>query len=72
LEELNQIKDETGNQLVAQFKSKVSEEKQALRFANPFLDAWLYYFGYTTSFKTKKSEVAFKSICNSTGRMVTQ
>ncbi len=57
-----------GKRLVSSFRTGVSNARTALRFANPTLDAWLYYWGRTTAFQTPQAEVIYNQIAKDTGR----
>lgn len=61
---------EGGNKLISDFQGKVSQEREALRYANPHLDAWLFYWGRTTSFKSPSGEETFKMLAKRTGRSI--
>ena len=67
-EEIQAITKADGRQLVSAFQSDVSEARQALRYANPYLDAWLFFWGRVTSFQTPAGEEAYKVIARSVGR----
>jgi hypothetical protein len=62
--------DLTAATIVNDFKAKVTSAKGALRTSNPYLDAWLFYWGRTTSFKTDAAKNAYLQICGQTGRQV--
>jgi hypothetical protein len=59
-----------GKQLVSDFQSDVSSARKALRYANPALDAWLLYWGRTTSFTTQQAELLYKQLAADTGRTI--
>ena len=59
-----------GRQLISSFRSSVSDEREALRYANPQLDAWLFYWGKTKSFKTANAESVYKQLAKRTGRQI--
>ena len=61
---------DNGKQLISNFQSDVSEARKALRYANPLLDAWLYYWGRTTSFLTPEANEAYPQICSETARQI--
>lgn len=56
--------------LISSFRSAVSDERAALRYANPHLDAWLYYWGRTTSFKSLTGEEVYIQLAKNTGRRI--
>ena len=56
--------------LISGFRSDVSKDRTALRFANPHLDAWLFYWGRTTSFQTPQAETVYKQLAARTGRKI--
>ena len=56
--------------LIANFRSSVAEARRAIRFANPSLDAWLFYWGRTGSFLTTQAEQVYAQIAKDTGRKV--
>jgi len=59
----------TGNRkLVSAIESDVSDAREALRYANPYLDAWLVYWGRTTSFKTQQARDVYNRLLVDTGR----
>ena len=60
----------TGNQLISSLRSDVSDNRASLRYANPHLDAWLFYWGRTTSFKTPQAEAIYRQICKDTNRNI--
>ena len=64
------ISAKTGNQLISSFRSDVADNRAALRYANPNLDAWLFYWGRTTSFKTPQAEAIYNQISIDTGRRI--
>lgn len=64
------VSAKTGLMLISSFRSEVSDAKRALRYANPYLDAWLYYWGRTSSFVAPGSEQIYYLIAASTGRKV--
>lgn len=70
IRDLDSVK--TGNRLISSFQTEVSNARTALRYANPYLDAWLYYFqvGGITSFKTPEAELVYKQISKDTGRII--
>jgi len=61
---------DNGRQLISNFQSDTSEARRALRYANPLLDAWLFYWGRTTSFLTPEASQFYPSICHTTGRQI--
>lgn len=69
-EEIMAMESEKGGSLISGFRSAVSLEREALRFTNPYLDAWLFYWGRTTSFKSNKAEEVFKLLARQTGRRI--
>ena len=62
------VSAKTGNLLIASFRSDVSANRQALRYANPYLDAWLYYWGRTTTFMSPQAEAIYRQLLQDTGR----
>ena len=60
----------TGNALISSFRSDVSDAKKALRYANPHLDAWLYYWGRTSSFTSPTGESVYQQLARETGRRI--
>ena len=64
------LSEKTGNTLISGFRSEVSNARQALRYANPALDAWLFYWGRTKSFVTPQAEEIYLRIAAETGRSV--
>lgn len=73
LERQDEIKEiisaKTGNQLISSFRSEVSDNRAALRYTNPSLDAWLFFWGRVTSFKTPQAEAIYQQISRDTGRV---
>ncbi len=69
-EQIKQIATKDGRQLVSAFQSDVGEARRALRYENPSLDAWLSYWGKTSSFLTPQAEGIFQQIKQQTGRVV--
>jgi len=59
-----------GDSLISGFRSLVSGERKALRYANPLLDAWLYYWGKTTSFETDQAKQTYTILARQTGRII--
>jgi len=57
-----------GGQLISRFRSEVGEARQAFRYANPLLDAWLNYWGRVSSFQTPEAEQAYQQLFAETGR----
>ncbi len=57
---LQEVIGQDGQNLIAGFNSKVREARQRLRYVDPTLDAWSYFFGNTDSFLTKESELQYK------------
>lgn len=60
--------EKTGNLLVSSFRTDVSNSRTALRYANPNLDAWLFYWGRVTTFQTPEAETIYEQIARDTGR----
>jgi hypothetical protein len=58
-EDLKQLPGPEGNKLISGFESKVREVRLRMRFLDPELDAWAYFFGLTDTFVTKKSETTY-------------
>lgn len=67
---IQDITTASGNKLVSDFRSNVTEARKALRYANPHLDAWLFYWGRTSSFLTPQAEVIYGQIARDTGRSI--
>jgi hypothetical protein len=59
-----------GKLLISSFQSAVGANKAALRQDNPYLDAWLYYWGKVSSFKKSSTKEIYLQLCKDTGRMV--
>jgi hypothetical protein len=57
-----------GNLLISDFQSNVSDAKQALRAANPTFEAWLYFWGRTTTIPTGAAGQVYSQILASVGR----
>lgn len=57
-----------GRKLISAFRSDVSEARQALRYANPYLDAWLNFWGRVSSFQTPEAEEAYRTIAGTIGK----
>lgn len=64
------ISNKTGKSLISGFRSEVSDERKALRFSNPHLDAWLFYWGKTTTFVSHEGEDVFRALSSRTGRTI--
>lgn len=64
------ISSKTGNLLISSFRSELSDARKALRYENPHLDAWLYYWGKTSSFVAPGAEEVYRRIAKETGRVV--
>jgi len=62
--------EKTGNLIILGFRSEVSGARRALRYNNPTLDAWLFYWGRTASFETPEAEIIYHKIARDTGRSV--
>ncbi len=60
----------TGDKLISSFRSDVSQTREALRYKNPHLDAWLFYWGRVTSLKTPQAEKLFRQVSSQTGRVI--
>ncbi len=58
-EALQDVAGPDGQKLIAGFNSKVREARQRLRYLDPTMDAWSYFFGNTDSFLTKQAEVQY-------------
>jgi len=67
---IKEIVSPDGRQLISGFRSSVSDERAALRYANPHLDAWLFYWGRTTSFKNPQAEQVYRQLSKDTGRII--
>ncbi len=61
-EQLKQIQGPDGQKLIAGFNAKVREARQRLRYIDPELDAWSYFFGSTDSFITKEAQDRYKEL----------
>jgi hypothetical protein len=59
----------TDNYLISTFRRNVSDNKKALRYANPTLDAWLNYWGESSSFLTPQAEAIYRRLLVDTGRV---
>lgn len=57
-----------GKSLISGFSTEVSHSKESFRAANPFLDAWLFYWGKTTSFKSDQARNIYNTLLSATGR----
>jgi len=67
----NTVSEKTGDQLISSFRSEVSDARRALRFKNPYLDAWLFFWGRTTSFVNELvARPLYEQIARQTGRVV--
>ena len=55
-EELQKVIGPDGLKLISGFNSKVREARQALRYIDPTLDAWSYFFGTTDSLLTASAK----------------
>jgi hypothetical protein len=64
------VSSKTGNKLVSGFRSEISKERQALRYSNPHLDAWLYYWGKTSTFVSPTGEQVYRKLSERTGRKI--
>jgi len=60
----------TDNLLISSFRSELSEARRALRYANPHLDAWLFYWGRVTTFLTPIADQVYYQLAKETGREV--
>ena len=70
-EQIKSTKSEkSGNMLISSFRSEVSTAKKALRFANPHLDAWLFYWGRTSTFVAPGAGDVYTQIAAETGRKI--
>jgi len=66
----NTVSEKTDGMLISSFRSDVAAERKALRYANPHLDAWLFYWGRTSSFQAPTSEEVYKQLAKRTGRTI--
>ncbi|KKL89232.1 hypothetical protein LCGC14_1916790, partial [marine sediment metagenome] len=66
----NTLSQKDGSALISGFRSSVSAERKALRFANPQLDAWLFYWGRTSTFISHTGEEVFTELSRQTGRTI--
>ena len=64
------LSEKDGSALISGFRSSVSAERKALRFANPQLDAWLFYWGRTSTFISHTGEEVFTELSRQTGRTI--
>lgn len=67
---IQEMESKGGNRLVSEFRSEVASSREALRYANPHLDAWLFYWGRVKSFQTAQAEQVYRTICKQTGRVI--
>ncbi|MCK9597428.1 MAG: hypothetical protein M0R06_00230 [Sphaerochaeta sp.] len=67
---MDMVSARTGNSLISSFRSEVSDNRQALRYANPYMDAWLFYWGVTSSFISPQSESLYREFARQTGRRI--
>ena len=67
--EIMAIEDKCGDKLISAFNREVSTNREALRRDNPTLDAWLMYWGKTTSYKSPDAELILSHLCKTTGRV---
>ena len=68
--EIEDITRPNDRKLIANYRSDISEARRALRYANPYLDATLYYWGRTTTFMTPEGEEAYIQLCKDTGKKI--
>ena len=61
-ESLKAIVGPDGQKLIAGFSAKVREARQRLRYIDPALDAWSYFFGNTDSFLTSESKATYNQL----------
>ena len=64
------VSAKTSRKLISSFRSETSDAKKALRYYNPNLDAWLFYWGRTTSFASPTGEDVYRRISAETGRRI--
>lgn len=69
-DEIKAMVTKDGRQLISAFRSDVSDARVAFRYANPTLDAWLFYWGRTTSFQAPGAEAIYNQIAKDTGRSI--
>lgn len=62
--------EKTGDMLISSFRSEVSGAKKALRYHNPSLDAWLFYWGRTSTFASPTGEEVYHQLAKETGRRI--
>ncbi len=62
------VSSKDSSALISGFRSAVSKNKEALRYANPMLDAWLRFWGKTTSFKTAAADSMYQRLLGASGR----
>jgi len=68
--EIQNTTREDGRRLISSFRSDVTNARKALRYANPTLDAWLFYWGRVGSFTTPQAEQIYYNIAQDTGRKI--
>lgn len=61
-QELRNAVDSQGNKVIAAYESLLQEAHTKLRVLSPETDAWLNFFGYVTTFKTKEAERIYKDL----------
>ncbi len=61
-EALQDIEGPEGDKLISGFNSKVREARQRLRYVDPTLDAWSYFFGNTDSFLTDDAKAQYSEL----------
>jgi len=61
-EALKEVIGPDGEKLIAGFNTNVREARQRLRYADPELDAWSYFFGNTDSFITTTAEEMYNDM----------
>jgi len=59
-----------GKLLISSFQTDISEARQALRYKNPHLDAWLFYFGKVSTFLTPEAETVYNQLAKDTGKVI--
>jgi len=67
---IKDITREDGKKLISSFRTDVSSTKQAFRYANPSLDAILFYWGKTSTFMTPEAEAFYQQLCSDTGKAI--
>jgi hypothetical protein len=56
---IQEIKSESGRKLISEYNAKLTASHEAMRQADPELDAWLNFWGKVDSFKTPEAKEKF-------------